>query len=142
MPRVSSHFGLRDPRLQSLVMEQIVPAAISADSATTLTPAQVLGGQIVRTGMTAGRTDTLPTAAVLAEAMQGVFVGLAFQFEVRNQNAGAFAQTLAVGTGGTLSAGSTATTAQNNTHFYRLSFTNATIGAEAYLLESLGTLAF
>jgi len=139
MARLSSHWGLRDPRLQSLLFEQIVPATITADANQTLTPTQVLGGWIFRSGLTAGRTDTLPSAAALAEAIQGVFVGTTFSFRVRNVSAAAQTQTLAVGAGGTLASGNAVTTAQNNDHSYRIIFTNATPGSEAYTLYSLGS---
>jgi len=138
MPRVSSHFGLQDPRLQSILFEQINIAAISADSNQTLTTDQVLGGWIHRSGLTAGRTDTLPTAAQLCEAVQGCMVGTTFAFRVRNISAAAQTQTLAVGTGGTLASGNAVTTAQNNDHAYRIVFTNVTPGSEAYTLYSLG----
>lgn len=142
MPRVSSHFGLKDPRFQSIVMEQLTIAPISADSAQSITVAQLLGGWIFRTGMTAGRTDTLPSAAALVEGIQGAFVNLAFNFRVRNKNAGAFSQTLAAGAGGTVDSGSTMTTAQNAEHTYRIVLTNVDIGNEAYTVYSLGTGAF
>ena len=137
MPRVSSHFGLQDPRLQSILFEQMTIAAISADSNQTLTVDQVLGGWIHRSGLTAGRTDTLPTAAALCEAIQGVMVGTTFVLRVRNISAGAFSQTLAVGAGGTLASSNAVTTAQNNDHAYRIIFTNVTPGSEAYTLYSL-----
>jgi len=139
MARLSSHFGLRDPRLQSLLFEQIVPATVTADSNQTLTPTQVLGGWIFRSGLTAGRTDTLPSAAALAEAIQGVFVGTTFSFRVRNVSAAAQTHTIAVGAGGTLATNNAVTTAQNNDHSYRIVFTNATPGSEAYTLYSLGS---
>ena|SRR5215471_15712079 len=142
MPRVSSHFGLQDPRHQSPLMPMLTIAAITADSAQTLTTDQVVGGLIHRSGMTAGRTDTLPSAAALCEALQGVMVNSVFPLIVRNINAGAFSQTLAVGAGGTLATGSTATTAQNAEHTYRIHFTNVTPGSEAYTLYSASTGAF
>jgi hypothetical protein len=138
MPRVSSHFGLQDPRLQSLLFETLNIANVTADANVTLTTDQVLGGWIMRSGMGAARTDTLPTAAQLCEAVQGCAVNLSFAFRIRNVNAGAFAQTLAVGAGGTLAAGNTATTAQTTDHAYRIVFTNVTPGSEAYTLYSLG----
>ena len=139
MPRVSTHFGLQDPRFQSLVFPLIVPTTLAADSNQTLTTDQVLGGLIIRSFL-AARSDTLPTAAALVEAIQGCMVGTSFRFLVRNAAAGAFAQTLVAGTGGTVSG--TATVAQNNAKEYLVVFTNVTAGSEAYTVYSISTGVF
>jgi hypothetical protein len=139
MPRVSTHFGVQDPRLGSLAFPLIVPATIATAAATTLTTDSVLGGLILRDAAGAGRTDTLPTAADLAEAIQGVMVGTSFTFHVRNTAAGAFAITVAVGTGGTASG--KMTIAQNFCKSFTIVFTNVTVGSEAYTCYSLGSVA-
>lgn len=140
MPRLSSHFGLQDPRLQSLVFPLCVPAVFNTTANTTLTPAQLLGGLILRDGNGGARTDTLPSAAALVEAIQGCMVGTCFEFAVRNTSSTAIGITLAVGAGGTASG--TMATAQNNSSDYLLVFTNVGIGTEAYTLYSKGTGVF
>jgi len=141
MPRVSSHHGLQDPRLQGPVMPMITPTTISTAGAVTYTPAQLLAGLILRDGNGGARTDTLPTAALMAEAVQGAMVGTAFEFELRNTTSTAVAITLAAGAGGTLSPAST-TVAQLNTRKYTLIFTNVTEGAETYTVYAGATGAF
>jgi hypothetical protein len=141
MPRVSTHFGLRDARLQSVVMPQIIPVAISTAGNVTYTPAQLLSGWINRDGNGGARTDTLPSAAAMCESVQGCMVGTAFEFELRNTSGTAIAITLAAGAGGTLNAASTSV-AQSNSRTYLFNFTNVTIGQEAYTVWSKGAGAF
>jgi hypothetical protein len=140
MPRVSTHFSLKDGRFGSLTFPLIVPATLSTASALTLTTDQVLGGLILRDGNGGARTDTLPTAADLVEAIQGCMVGTSFTFHVRNTSSTAIAITIAVGTGGTASG--TMTAAQNNAKSFMIVFTNVTYGSEAYTCYSLGTIVF
>ena len=130
----SSHFGLKDPRFQSLVYPTIVPATISTDANVTFTAAQVMGGHIIRS-IGAARTDTLPTAAALVDAIQGAMVGTSFTFHIRNNSGGAYTETLAAGTGGTTSG--TMTLAQNLSKSYMVVFTNVTAGSEAYTVYSM-----
>ena len=141
MARLSQHFGLNDPRLQSIAFPLTTPAVIPADSNTSLTPAQVTSGFVIRgASLSAGRTDTLPSAAALCEYIQGVFVGTSFELPIRNAATGAFTITLAAGPGGTMQdpAGSVRQIAQNNTKFFQIVFTNVTPGSEAYSVWSLG----
>lgn len=133
--RLASHFGLKDPRFQSLVFPQITVTTL-ADAATTLTPAQVLGGMLIQPAG-AARTDTLPTASLLADAVQGAMVGTAFEFTFRNTASGANTITVAAGAGGTTSGAMTI--AQNNTKRFMVVFTNVTPGSEAYTVYSIGT---
>jgi hypothetical protein len=140
MPRLSSHFGLQDPRFQSVLMPQILPVLISTAGNVTLTPAQVLSGWVIRDGNGGARTDTLPSAAAMVEAVQGAMVGTSWELELRNSTGSAVAITLAPGAGGTISG--TANVAQNNTRTYLFSFTNVTQGQEAYTLYSRGAAAF
>ena len=141
MPRLSSHFLLNDPRLESIAYPLTVVTTIPADSNQTLTAAQVTSGFIIRGGaMTAGRTDTLPSAAALCEAIQGVMVGTSFELPIRNAATGAFTITVAAGPGGTMfdPAGAVRQIAQNSTKFFQVIFTNVTPGSEAYTVYSLG----
>ncbi len=139
MPRVSTHFALKDGRFASLVMPLIVPVTYSTAGAVTLTTDQVLGGLLLRDGNGGARTDTLPDAASLVEAIQGCMVGTSFTFHVRNTSSTAIAITVAVGTGGTASG--TMTIAQNFCKSFTIVFTNVTYGSEAYTCYSLGSVA-
>ena len=137
MPRVSSHWPVADPRLGGISFQLVAVSTALPDSNQTYSTAVLLGGMIDRT-ITAARTDTLPTAAQLVEACQGVMVGHSFDFYVRNKAGGAFLLTVAVGAGGTLDTGSTNTVSQSNCRTFRIVFTNVTLGSEAYVLHSLG----
>ena len=77
MPRLSSHFGLQDPRFQSVLMphDRSTVLISTAGNLSTLTPAQVLSGWINRDGNGGARTDTLPSAAAMVEAVQGACHG-------------------------------------------------------------------
>jgi hypothetical protein len=134
MPRLSTHFGLQDPRFASLIFFTTTPATIAADAGVTYTTDQVLGGFIQHTGLTTGRTGTMPTAAALVEAVQGAFVGLTFNFQVAPTGG---TLTVAVGTGGTAVGTMTCVTTAFKTFAVR--FTNVTVGSEAYSIYSLGT---
>jgi len=140
MPRVSSHMGLQDPRFDGPVMPRITATTIATAGNVTYTPAQLLGGLILRDGNGGARTDTLPAAADLVEAVQGAMVGTSFEFELRNTTSTAVAITVAGGTGATLSG--TATVAQLNTKMFLVVFTSVTVGSEAYTVYSRGTAVF
>lgn len=136
MPRLSAHFGLKDPRFQSLLFPLITVSTLT-DAATTLTTAQLLGGLIIQPAST-GRTDTLPTAALLVDAIQGAMVGTAFEFIVKNSGAGTI--TVAAGSGGTTSG--TMTIATTAIKRFMVVLTNVTVGSEAYTVYSFGSSTF
>lgn len=140
MSRVSSHFGLQDPRLQTVCMPLMTPTSITTAGNVTLTAAQLMNGMILRDGNGGARTDTLPTAALLVEAIQGAMVGTSFVCELRNSTSTAVSITLAAGTGCTISG--TATIAQLNSKALLINITNVTPGSEAYTVYSLGTAVF
>ena len=152
MPRVSSHFGLQDPRLQTLTMPMVTNVTGLPDANQTYTPTQLLGGLITRS-ITAARTDTLPSAAAMVEAVQGAMAsvglgglpglvsGTSFEFFIRNISGGAFVLTIALGAGGVADGPSTMTVAQNNTRGFKFVFTNVTIGSEAYTIIGIGAAA-
>ena len=94
MPRLSSHFGLADPRLQSVSFPMILPVTLTA--AAILTPAQTLSGLI---SCNASVTLTLPSAAALCDAIQGCMVGTSFELMIKSTGAGSV--TVAAGAGGT-----------------------------------------
>jgi hypothetical protein len=109
--------------------------------AVTYTAANLLGGFINRDPNGAGRTDILPTAALLVAAIPGVQVGSGFEFTIRNNADAAETITLNAGTGGTLSAAgqstTTSTIVQNNSRRYLVYFSNVTPGSEAVIFYSL-----
>lgn len=133
MPRLSSHFGLKDPRFSSVTMPTILPLTVAA--AATLTPAQTMTGMIIYTGAAANLT--LPTAAALVDAIQGGMVGTSYELLVRATGAGTV--TMVAGAGGTING--TATVATANSRMYMFNLTNVTIGQEAYTVyaEATGT---
>lgn len=113
----------------------------STAGAITYTAAQLLGGLIIRDPNGGGRTDILPTAALLVAAVPGVQVGSAFRFTIRNNADAAETITLNAGTGGTLSAAgqstTTSTVVQNASREYLCYFSNVTPGSEAVIFYSL-----
>lgn len=115
---------------------------LSTASALTLTAAQVTGGLILRNPNGAGRTDTLPTAALMvAYFTKSGFrplIGQRFEFTIRNTAGAAETITVAAGTGGTISG--TATIAQSNSKSFIFEFTGVNAGSEAYTCYSLGTV--
>ena len=137
MARLSSHFALNDPRLESVAFPLTVVQNLTADANVTLTTANVLGGLLIRGPVTAARTDTLPNAGPLVEAIQGCMVGTSFEIPIRNATGATFAITLNPGAGGTMNPAAP-TVAAANTKFFQLVFTNVTIGQEAYTVYSVG----
>lgn len=113
------------------------PASINTAGNVTLTAAQILGGIIVRDPNGAGRTDTLPTAALLVAAAPGAQVGDTVQCLIVNGADAAETITVAAGTGGGFDANQTAASrviGQNNSKLLKVRFTNVTPGAEAYVV--------
>ena len=127
--RLASHFGLRDPRLQSLAFPFVTVSTLATGGNLTLTTAQVLGGLILRDPTGGSRTDTLPTAADLCDQVQGAMVGTSFIFTIRNTADAGETITVAAGTGGTVSG--TATIAQSNSKSFLVVFTNVTPGSRS-----------
>lgn len=130
MPRLQSHFGLNDPRFQSVTMPMINPLTLAA--AATLTSPQTMTGMIIYTGATAN--ITLPAASDLVNNIQGAMVGTSFELIVRNTGAGTV--TMVAGTGGTISG--TATVVTVNTRIFLFNLTNVTIGSESYTVYPEG----
>ena len=69
---------------------------VTVDAASTLAVAAVVGGLIVRSGPTAGRIDTSPTAALLIAALAGMDIGDSISCKFVNTSG--FTVTLAGGT--------------------------------------------
>jgi len=99
----------------------------------TLTAAEILGGFIDGTP-TGAATYTLPTAALMAAALNQSGIGNAFEFTIKNSAAGAHTITVAAGANGT--GKGTLTIAQNNSKRFLLIMT----AAATYDVYSLGTV--
>jgi len=112
------------------VTQMTVSTQIGAE---TITAAELLGGLIDGTP-TGAATYTLPTAALMAAALNQIGIGNAIEFTVKNSAAGAHTITVAAGNDGT--AKGTMTIAQNNTKRFLLIMT----AAATYDVYSLGTV--
>lgn len=107
-----------------------------ADTAPTLTAAQVLGGVIIGTP-TAGRTYTLPAADALLALVPGAVVGSCVEFSVTNLAASSNAITVAASesiTNGGI-AGHLVVAAASSKRF-KIVFTNVTADSEAAVIYS------
>lgn len=132
-----------------IINQNIAPVAYIA-TATTLTFSDVLGGYITSSNA-AAQTLTLPTATLLVPQIQGAqgplpgiapqttTAGSAIRFFVVALGAGTI--TVAVGTGGTLATGSTATIATGQIKEFLLIVTKIgdLTSSATYTLYSLGT---
>jgi hypothetical protein len=122
--------------------EFVTVSTITTAAAVTYTAAQVIGGLILRDPNGAGRSDVLPTAALLAAALPGCVAGSSVDVLIRNDADAAETITMTAGTGGTVTGGGTMTVAQSAIKCFKILFTNVTPGSEAYTVYSLGTLVF
>ena len=130
-----------DARTYTLPYFGVTVSTVTTAAAVTYTPAQVLGGLILRDPNGAARADLLPTAAALIDALNGPFEGMAFIVTIRNTADAAEAITVTTNTGVTLSG--TMAIAQNATTRFLVVITairhrqGAT--ADAVTVYSLGT---
>lgn len=113
-----------------MVKQMTVTAKVGA---VTLTAVEILGGFIDGTP-TGAATYTLPTATLMAAALNQSGIGNAFEFTIKNSSAGANAITVAAGANGT--GKGTLTIAQNNSKRFLLIMT----AAATYDVYSLGTV--
>lgn len=112
-------------------------ASINTAGAVTYTAAQMLGGIIVRDPNGAGRTDVLPTAALLVAAIPGAAVGDIIKTQIINGADAAEVLTLSAGAGGAFDANQTAASqviGQNNSKTITIRLTNVTPASEAYVV--------
>jgi hypothetical protein len=116
----------------------VVTINTAADA--TYTAGQVLAGLILDDPNGGARTRTMPTAALLVQAMAGAQYYSAFQFSLRNTADASETITVAAGTGGTTSG--TMTVAQNAGKDFIVVFTDTRPGNEAYTIYSLGAYTF
>jgi predicted RecA/RadA family phage recombinase len=115
------------------------PAPTSKNTAggVTLTAAEVLTGVLVVDCAGAGRTYTLPTAALLVAAVPSAKVGDMLKLAIINGSDGAEDITLAAGSGGAFDANQIAASriiGQNNSKLIHIRLTNVTASTEAYVV--------
>lgn len=115
------------------------PTSINTAGAVTVTAAQLLTGTIVADPNGAGRTYTLPTAALLVAAMAiagHCQVGSTLSCLIINGADAAETITIAAGTGGTFDANQQASSRvidQNRSKTLKIRITNIGGGTEAYV---------
>lgn len=105
--------------------------------ARTYTAAEILGGVIVRDPNGAGRSDVLPTAALLVAALPGAAVGDTIQCIIINGADAAETITIGAGAGGAFDTNQTAASRvipQNSSRVMTIRLTNVTAAAEAYVV--------
>lgn len=111
------------------------PVEITTAGAATYTAAQVLGGIILRDCAGAGRSDVLPTAALLIGAMRGERVGDVIRCTVINNSDAAETITITPGTGGTIpQLDATQIIPQNTSRELLIRITGVVAGSEAYVV--------
>ena len=112
------------------------PASYATAGNQTYTAADILAGVIVRDCAGAGRSDVLPTAALLEGAMTGPQVGDIVRCLIVNGSDAAETLTIGAGSGGAFDANQTAASRvipQNSSKIITIRLTNVTSGAEAYV---------
>lgn len=110
-------------------------AAVSTASALTYTARQVLGGVIKRDPNGASRTDTLPTAALLVAAYNGVAENSSVTFDVMNTSDANETITIAMGSGITRYTNTATPIVYPGSKMrLRIVFTNISPGSEAATL--------
>lgn len=119
-------------------VEQATPAPVSYATAgnRTVLASDVIAGIYVRDCAGAGRTDTLPTAALLVAAIPGAKIGDVIELYVVNGSDAAETLTVAAGTGGAFDVNQTAASQvviQNTSKTLKLRLTNVTLTTEAYV---------
>lgn len=104
--------------------------------ARTYTAAEILGGIIVRDPNGAGRSDVLPTAALLVAAIPGATIGDTIECYIVNGADAAETITIGAGAGGGFDANQTAASRvipQNTSKMLTIRLTNVTAASEAYV---------
>lgn len=113
------------------------PTSKATAGAVTLTAAEVMSGILVVDCAGAGRTYTLPTAALLVAAVPQAKVGDILRLKVVNGSDAAETITLAEGSGGGFDTNQTASSrviAQNSSKDVLIRLTNVTASSEAYVV--------
>lgn len=117
----------------SAVTPKYAPSATTfADANATVTVAQLGTGIFVMTPTAAGRTLTLPTAALVSGYLQQV--GESMSFSAVNLGASTDTVVIAAGTGGTLVGNGTIVDASTGpgSGMFTIIMTNVTSGSQAY----------
>ncbi len=134
--------GKRDrTRDQTVVVDSLITRATATSDATagarTYTAAEVLGGIIVRDCAGAGRSDVLPTAALLVAAMDRPRIGDTIRCYIVNGSDDEETLTIGAGTGGAFDTKQTATSRvipQNSSKDVYIRLTGVVSGSEAYVV--------
>ncbi len=124
------------PAINDAVKHIVSPAIVNTADAHTYTPAQFLGGLILRDPAGAARNDATPAAAQIVSALPGAVAGSSFELNVRNTADAAETVTITAGAGVSLSG--TMTIDQNATRRLLVVVADITEGAEAVTIYSLG----
>lgn len=125
-------------RSQRFIKGEGALTSLATAGAATYTAAQLLTGCIVRDCAGAGRTDVLPTAALLVAAITGATVGDIIECELVNGSDAAETITLDAGSGGAYDTNQTASSRvvpQNTSKTIRIRLTNVTASSEAYVVS-------
>jgi hypothetical protein len=112
------------------------PASYATAGAQTYSAADILSGIIVRDCAGAGRSDVLPTAALLVAAVTGAQVGDELQCIIVNGSDAAETLTIGAGTGGAFDANQTVASRvipQNASKVLTIRLTNVSTGTQAYV---------
>lgn len=123
-------------RTGSLIRAQGAPTSLATAGAATYTIAQLLTGIIVRDCAGAGRTDVLPTAALLVAGISGCAVGDTIECLIINGSDAAETLTIDAGSGGGYDTNQTAASRvvpQNSSKLLRIRVTDVTASSEAYV---------
>jgi len=129
---------LNQIRLRKNLFQKTTVSVIDTAGAATLTAAQILGGLILRDPNGASRSDVVPTATLLINAIHDCKVGDSFEFIIKNTADADETITLTSGTGATMVG--TMTIAQNNVKRFRAVITG--VSSPAYTVYSLGTSVY
>lgn len=124
-----------DARLTRVLSNEGAETFDNTAGPLTITAAMVIGGSLLRDPNGAGRTDVLPTAALLVAAFTTPQVGDIVKLYVVNCADAAETITMSAGTGGTWNVNQPAAArviTQNNSRWVFIRLTNVTSGAEAY----------
>lgn len=131
-PLIGSNGNLRATR----VVRGATAASYATAGAQTYTAADVLGGIIVRDCAGSGRSDVLPTAALLVAALPNAAVGDVIECKIINGSDAAETLTIGAGTGGDFDTNQTSASrviGQNNSKVIYIRLTNVTASSEAYV---------
>lgn len=120
----------------STIINQNIVVTANTGTSPTLTYQQVLGGFITSSNA-AAQTLTLPTAALLVPQIEGGQVNSAIELLVQATTG---TSTVAVGTGGTLATGATATIAAGSIKKFLIQIT--ALDPPTYTAYSLGTSVY